>query len=107
MLYGHRNDIKGFADALEYFDNKLPEIIKAMKDDDILIITADHGCDPTTKSTDHSREYIFLIGYGKKTKFVNIGTRLTYSDISATIAHYLGIKTELNGTSFYDLIADV
>lgn len=99
MLYGHRNDIKGFASALEYFDAKLPEIMGAMKAGDILFITADHGCDPTTPSTDHSREYIFLLGCGNLPK-KNIGTRSTYADIGATIADYLGIKADINGTSF-------
>ncbi len=100
MLYGHRNNVSGFADALEYFDNKLPEILAAMKEDDILFITADHGCDPTRPSTDHSREYIFLLGYGKKITPVNIHTRSTYSDIAKTISEYLGIDANLKGTSF-------
>ena len=100
MLYGHRNNVKGFADALEYFDNKLPDIIGAMKEDDILFITADHGCDPTTPSTDHSREYIFLIGYGKNVKPTGIGIRSTYSDIAKTISEYLGTSQDLKGPSF-------
>jgi phosphopentomutase len=100
MLYGHRNDTKGFAAALEYFDSKLPEIMSAMKDDDILFITADHGCDPTTPSTDHSREYIFLLGCGKNLPVINIYTRPTYSDIAATISEYLDINADINGTSF-------
>ncbi len=99
MLYGHRNDIKGFASALEYFDSRLPDIIKAMKEDDILFITADHGCDPTTPSTDHSREYIFLLGYGNLTPG-DIGIRSTYGDIAKSIAMYLGIKEDLRGRSF-------
>jgi len=68
MLYGHRNDVRGYANALIEFDNKLPEILNSLKDDDILFITADHGCDPTTPSTDHSREYVPLIVYGKNLK---------------------------------------
>ncbi len=99
MLYGHRNDIKGFAAALEYFDSKLPEIVSSMKKDDILFITADHGCDPTTPSTDHSREYIFLLGCGNLPK-INIGTRPTYADIAASIAKYLGINADIKGESF-------
>jgi phosphopentomutase len=99
MLYGHRNDIHGFASALEYFDNKLPEIISAMKKDDIIFITADHGCDPTTASTDHSREYIFLLGCGNLPK-MNIGTRATYADIAASIVKYLNIKCDINGKNF-------
>lgn len=100
MLYGHRNDVKGFASALEYFDDRLPDIISNMKPDDILFITADHGCDPTTTSTDHSREYVFLLGCGQKTSCVNLGTRSTYSDLASTIAEYLDIKADIKGTSF-------
>lgn len=104
MLYGHRNNPEGFAEALKYFDNKLPEIISSLKDDDILFITADHGCDPTTPSTDHSREYIFLLGCGKNIKPASIGIRQTYSDIAKTIAEYLGINNNLNGKSFLNEI---
>lgn len=68
MLYGHRNNAKGYAEALEYFDEKLPEILALLKEDDILLITADHGCDPTTKGTDHTREYIPLLVYGPRLK---------------------------------------
>lgn len=104
MLYGHRNDVKGFADALEEFDHKLPQIMNSMKDDDILFITADHGCDPTTSSTDHSREYVFLLAYGKNVKSINLKTRLTYSDLAATISEYLEISGELKGESFLNQI---
>lgn len=100
MLYGHRNNIKGFADALEYFDDRLAEIKANLKEEDILFITADHGCDPTTPSTDHSREYIFLVGYGKNIKPCNIGIRATYSDIAKTIADYLSLDNNLKGESF-------
>lgn len=100
MLYGHRNDPEGFAKALKEFDDKLPSIVDAMKDDDILFITADHGCDPTTPSTDHSREYVFLLGIGKSLKPLNLGKRETYSDLAKTIAHYLNIENSLEGTSF-------
>ena len=100
MLFGHRNNVKGYAEALEYFDSKLPEIISNLNDDDMLIITADHGNDPTTPSTDHSREYIPILVYGKKIKEnVNIGTRLTYADISATILDLYNME-QLTGTSF-------
>ena len=86
MLYGHRNNVEGYAKALEYFDSKLPEIMQEMNDDDLLIITADHGNDPSTPSTDHDREYIPILIYGKNIKQgVNIGIRETYADISATI----------------------
>ena len=100
MLYGHRNDLPGFAKALDEFDKRIPEIINTMKDDDLLFITADHGCDPSTPSTDHSREYIPLLIYGKNIKKTNLHTRSTYSDIAATIAQYLGINPQINGTSF-------
>lgn len=105
MLYGHRNDPIGYARALEEFDNKLPEIMNAMKDDDILIITADHGCDPVTPSTDHSREYIPILIYGKNIKEnVDIGIRNTYADISATILDIFNFGKLQYGTSFKDLI---
>ena len=101
MLYGHRNNVKGYSKALEYFDSKLPEIMQNMKEDDMLIITADHGNDPTTPSTDHSREYIPILIYGKNIKQNNnIGIRKTYSDISATILDLFGLSKLNNGTSF-------
>lgn len=100
MLYGHRNNIEGYAKALEYFDSKLPEIESCMKETDILIITADHGNDPSTPSTDHDREYIPILVYGKQVKEnVDLGIRKTYADISATILDILGMK-QLEGTSF-------
>ena len=101
MIYGHRNDVKGYAEAVMYFDSKLPEIKSAMKDDDILIITADHGCDPTTPSTDHSREFVPLLVYGKNIKEgVNLGVRKQCSDIAATVAEYLGINEMFGAESF-------
>lgn len=100
MLYGHRNNTKGYADALEYFDSKIPEIISNLKDDDLLIITADHGNDPTTPSTNHSREYIPILVYGKQIREnINLGTRATYADISATILDMYNME-QLIGTSF-------
>ena len=104
MLYGHRNDIKGYARALEYLDNRIPEIQSSMKETDILILTADHGCDPSTLSTNHSREYVPILVYGKQIKNnINLGTRDTYSDISATILDIFGIK-KLKGVSFKNQI---
>lgn len=101
MIYGHRNDVKGYAEALMYFDNKLPEIMSTMNDDDILIVTADHGCDPTTPSTDHSREYVPLLVCGKNIKEgFNLGTRKTFADVGATIAEYLDIDERFGATSF-------
>lgn len=101
MLYGHRNDVEGYGKALEYFDSKLPEIIENLKQDDILIITADHGCDPSTPSTDHSREYIPVIVYGKNLKSnIDLGIRKTYADISATVLDYFDLENLKYGTSF-------
>ena len=101
MLYGHRNNIEGYANALEYFDSKLPIIIKNMKETDLLIITADHGNDPSTPSTDHSREYIPILIYGKQIKEnVNIGIRQTYADIGETILDFLNMPLLKTGNSF-------
>lgn len=101
MLYGHRNNVEGYARAIEDFDRRLPEIIGAMKEGDILIITADHGCDPTTGSTDHSREYTPLIIYGKPVKKgVNLHTRESFADIAATAAEYLEVEAQIEGKSF-------
>lgn len=102
MLYGHRNNVEGYAAALEDFDRRLPEILSNLKDDDLLIITADHGCDPTTESTDHSREYVPLLVYGKKAASgVNLGTRSSFVDIAQTLAEMFGTGTDYNGKSFY------
>ena len=101
MLYGHRNNIEGYAKALEYFDSKLPIIIENMKETDLLIITADHGNDPSTPSTDHSREYIPILIYGKQIKEnVNIGIRETYADIGETILDILNMPLLNIGESF-------
>lgn len=101
MLYGHRNNIQGYAEALEYFDSKLPEITNNLKDTDMLIITADHGNDPSTPSTDHSREYTPILIYGKQIKEnVNLGIRQTFADISATVLEILGLQKLENGESF-------
>lgn len=105
MKYGHRNDVEGYARAIEEFDRKLPKIINNMNDDDILILTSDHGCDPTTDSTDHSREYSFLLGYGHKIKKgVDLKTRNTFSDIGQTICSLLGVKKLSVGESFANMI---
>jgi phosphopentomutase len=105
MLYGHRNDPIGYGRAIEEFDNRLTEIVSRLKDQDILIITADHGCDPTTKSTDHSREYIPILVYGKAIRQnVEIKTRDSFSDIGKSILEYLEIKNTLVGKSFLDEI---
>lgn len=100
MLYGHRNDPRGYGEAIEYFDTFIPEMISLQEEEDILLITADHGCDPTTPGTDHTREYIPIIVYGKQLKKnVNLGIRNTFSDIAATVADYFGYAFPA-GTSF-------
>ena len=93
MLYGHRRDTEGFAKALEHFDSRLPEIEKAMRDDDLMMITADHGNDPTFRGSDHTREYAPLLVYGKQARSgVNLGIRNSLADIGQTIADNFGLK---------------
>ena len=100
MLYGHRRDIDGYAKAVAYFDERLPEIISKMKDDDVLMITADHGCDPGyTKTTDHTREYVPFIMYGKNITPKNLGTRKTFADMGATVLDYLEVPSTIAGDS--------
>ncbi len=99
--YGHRNDVDGYARALTYFDTKLPGILEGLGKDDIIMFTADHGCDPSTPSTDHSREYVPLVIYGDGIKKgTNVGTRSTFADISATILDYFNIDSQMAGKSF-------
>lgn len=101
MMYGHRNDVDGYAKALSYFDEKLPEILSKLRGEDILMITADHGCDPSTPSTDHSREYTPLVMYGEGLKKgINLNTRDSFSDIAASILDYFSIKPKTAGKSF-------
>jgi len=102
MLWGHRRDIDSYAKALKDFDDVLPEILNLLKEDDMLIITADHGCDPACKAhTDHTREYVPLMVYGKSLqKCVNLGLRDTLADVGQTIADIFGLKKLANGTSF-------
>ena len=99
MLYGHRQDIDGYANAFAEFDRWLPSFTEKMRDDDVLIITADHGCDPGDHHTDHTREYVPCIIYGKNIEPANLGTRSTYSDIAATVADYLDIDYNCEGES--------
>ena len=99
MLYGHRQDIDGYANAFAEFDRWLPSFVDGMSDNDILIITADHGCDPGDHHTDHTREYIPCVMYGKNIEPANLGTRTTYADIAATVADYLDVDFECPGTS--------
>lgn len=107
MLYGHRNDVAGYASAMTEFDGYLGEFLKGMRSDDILIITADHGCDPATPSTDHSREYTPMLVCGQKIKQgVDLGIRSSFADISATVLEYLGIDKETTaGDSFLSKVS--
>lgn len=98
MLYGHRRDVDGYARALSYFDEKLPAVLEKMHQEDILMITADHGCDPAyTASTDHTREYTPFLMYGQGVAPKNLGTRKTFADIGATVLQYFGITPAFEG----------
>jgi len=103
VYYGHRNDPYGFANALAEFDNGLPEILNNLDETDALIITADHGNDPTTPSTDHSREYVPVLFYRKNKKGKNLGIRDTFSDVAQTIAHFFKVNNCLYGRSFLNV----
>ncbi|MCK5125434.1 MAG: phosphopentomutase [candidate division Zixibacteria bacterium] len=101
MLWGHRNDYQSFAAGLEEFDLQLPEFLTNLRNNDLLIITADHGCDPTTESTDHSREYVPLLAYYKNMpKNINLGIRASFADTGKTIAENFGIEFDFPGESF-------
>ncbi len=102
MTYGHRNDIEGYARAMTQFDKRLGELLPLLGEDDLLILTADHGCDPATPSTDHSREYTPMLAYGKKLKTgVNLGTRDSFADIGATVLEWFAVpQSDLYGKSF-------
>ena len=101
MVYGHRRDVKGYAQALEAFDKQIPQIKALMGEEDMLILTADHGCDPCHTGTDHTREHVPLLVWGKNIKEnVNLGVRDTYADISATVLDYFGVDNTLKGQSF-------
>jgi phosphopentomutase len=106
QLYGHRNDVAGFYNSLREFDFALPSITSALREDDLLFITADHGNDPTTISTDHARESVPLLAIGRRVRPVNLGTRATFSDLGATVGEWLGVSYRGKGTSFLqELIA--
>lgn len=108
MLYGHRNDVEGYAAALEAFDRALPAMLGALRENDILMVTADHGCDPTTPGTDHTREYIPLVVAGPHVRSgVNLGTRDTFADIGATVYEYLTGNRWHVGNSFLNDIWEV
>jgi phosphopentomutase len=105
QIYGHRNDARGYADALEAFDGFIPKILGHLKTDDVVMIVSDHGVDPTTESTDHSREFSPLLVFGNKIKSnVNLGTRRSYADVGATIAEIFSLEPPQIGTSFLDKI---
>jgi len=107
MLYGHRNNPRGYADALEELDRRLPELLAALREDDVLIITADHGCDPTTTSTDHSREYVPLLIYGRAVRGgVNLGVRETFADVAATVTEIFGLAFGV-GKSFWPEVREL
>ena len=101
MKYGHRNDVEGYAKALTYFDSQLPRMLEKLGKDDLLLITADHGCDPSTPSTDHSREYTPLVAAGPMVKAgQTIGTRECFADTGATVLDFLGVTGEIAGVSY-------
>ena len=100
MLYGHRRDINGYAKAVEYFDTRLPELVAAMEEDDVALVVADHGNDPTAKGSDHTREQIPVLMFGKKIANANIGERKSFADVGQSVADILGLKLQ-NGISFY------
>ena len=103
-VFGHRRNTAGYAEAVMRLDAWLKDFIRGLREDDILMITADHGCDPDYKGTDHTRENVPLLVYGKAIKPVNIGERESFSDIAATIADLFGIPYDLNGKSFKEVI---
>ena len=100
MLYGHRNDAVGYKNALEEIDRYLQKIIGEMKSDDVLIITADHGCDPTVPGTDHTREQVPVLMYGKRIVPQNIGVRKTFADVAKTILKYFDMENDFEATAF-------
>lgn len=101
MVYGHRNNVDGYAAAATAFDRDLARLMGKLREGDVVILTADHGCDPSTPSTDHSREYTPMVIFGDRIKAgVNLGTRPTFADIAATVLDYLGAQGETDGTSF-------
>ena len=101
MVYGHRRDVRGYAAALEAFDAQIPQLQAMMGEDDLLLITADHGCDPCHTGTDHTREHVPVLAWGRQLRSgVNLGVRDTYADLSATVLDFLGVDGRLCGTSF-------
>lgn len=105
-LYGHRNDTAGFAAALRAFDDALPDLLGALREDDLLFITADHGNDPTTPSTDHARECVPLLACGPRVRPAAVGERATFADLGATVAEWLGVAFRGRGTSFLGALVE-
>lgn len=105
MVYGHRNDVDGYAKAMSDFDKNLGKMMEKLREDDIVILTADHGCDPETPSTDHSREYVPMLIFGDGIKEgVNLNTRKTFADIGKTITDIFDLKADIKGQSFYERV---
>jgi len=102
MLYGHRRDVPGYATALEYFDGRLPEVMDRMRADDLLVLCADHGCDPTWQGSDHTREHIPVLAFGNGVRPGSIGRRDTFADIGQSLASLFGLAAMDYGTSFLD-----
>lgn len=107
MLYGHRNDVEGYARALEEFDVRLPEIQQAMREDDLLMISADHGCDPGDVSTDHTREYVPVLAWGRRTRAgVNLGIRSSLADIGQTVAENFGLELQAGRSFLQEIVGE-
>ena len=107
MTYGHRRDVAGYAEALEYFDRRLPELMGALSDEDFLIITSDHGCDPIHQGTDHTREYVPLLVWSRGVNVGrDLGIRATFADTAATIAQMFGLHETFGATSYYDQLEE-
>jgi phosphopentomutase len=104
-LFGHRNDVQGYARNLESLDARIPEVLAALREDDVLILTGDHGCDPSDESTDHTREFVPLIVAGKRVRAGALGDRASFSDIAATLAENFGLPEKVPGASFLKAIA--
>lgn len=100
MLWGHRRNVKGYAEGLEYFDSRLPEILPHIRDDDLLFITADHGNDPTYEGTDHTREQVPVLMFGRQVAPCSLGRRASYADLGQSIAAFLDIAPLAYGESF-------